>query len=87
MRNVIIHSDLRKYFANPVTGANIGLERYGNHTITRFDLDEWKLAWGDPLPEVIDIIDIGYWYVPLGSPEGTVEAYEPPVWHQRGQAA
>jgi hypothetical protein len=86
VKNIIIKSDVKIFFCNPETGANIGLERYGREVIQRFDLAEFKEAYGDPAPEVIDIIDIGYWWKPVGQPDAP-DTYEPPLWHQRGQAA
>jgi len=42
------------------------------HSITRFDLVEWKKHWGkDDLPDSFDMIDLGYWY-------GSKNDYEPP---------
>lgn len=49
----------------------------GGHlaTITRFDLGEWRRHSGSPLPESLDILDLGYWYA---HPETGMPAYEPP---------
>ncbi|MGV1762781.1 hypothetical protein [Rhizobium rhizogenes] len=83
--NILVTSITKTFFANKETGANIGHARYGDHVITRFDLEEFKGAYGTPLPERIDIIDLGYWYRHHGAPADTEEAYEPPVWHMRQQ--
>jgi hypothetical protein len=86
MRNIIITSNAKKFFANPVTGENIGLERYGSHVIHGWDLSEYRDHFGQPTPPVIDIIDIGYWWVPFADPHAPIR-YEPPVWHTREEAA
>lgn len=86
MKNIIIKSDVKTYFANPETGANIGLATYGNQIITRFDLAGFTEEWGDPAPEVIDIIDIGYHWVPRDNPKAP-EKYEGPLWHRRRDQA
>lgn len=31
-------------------------------SITYFDFPEWQMYWRQPLPESIDILDLGYWY-------------------------
>jgi hypothetical protein len=43
--------------------------------VIRFDLEEWKHYWGDPVPDNLDILDIGYWL-----DDGT---YEPPEMEWR----
>ncbi|MBY5849809.1 hypothetical protein HFN51_04455 [Rhizobium leguminosarum] len=86
MRNIIVKSTTKTFFCHPHTGENIGRARYGNHVIERFDLPEFIEAHGFPLPETIDIIDLGYWYVPFDNPL-SAPLYEPPVWHTRDQEA
>jgi len=86
MRNIIITSNAKKFFCNPVTGDNIGKERYGSQVILKWDLTEFRVAHGWLLPEQIDIIDIGYWWVPFAD-QSAPERYEPPVWHTREEAA
>lgn len=87
MRNILIKSNAKVFFAHPETGVNIGRTRYGSHVIQWFDLVEYIAYHGTYPPPEIDIIDIGYWYIPHDSPQAE-PIYEPPVWHTReAQAA
>lgn len=86
MKNIIVKSNTKLFFCHPQTGVNIGQARYGNHVILKFDLPEFIEAHGFPLPETIDIIDLGYWYIPFDDP-GSEALYEQPVWHTREQEA
>ena len=44
-------------------------------SITRFDLDEYRLAYGR-LDEEYDVLDLGYWYA---------GGYEPPAYDWRAE--
>jgi|GEM_PF-4356587 len=58
----------------------------GQHleSITRFDLVEWRKHWGNPETDIIDILDLGYWY---GVPETCTIAFEPPDAQWRSEIA
>jgi len=53
-------------------------------SITRFDVDEWRRTYGRPLPDEVDILDVGFWY--HDDPKHG-EGYEPPVHSWRRERA
>jgi hypothetical protein len=51
-------------------------QTYDGLIITRIDVEEYLKWYGMcAMPECVDIIDVGYWYLV----EGCMEGYEPPV--------
>ncbi len=54
--------------------------KYQDTIILRFDVAEYLKYYGlAAMPEAVDIIDVGYWYLV----EGCMEGYEPPVEDMR----